>query len=79
MARLAPITPTTVGSYPRPATLVERIPGERASNIRFTTEGDALREAQDDQSGEMLVIRRCRANRVAVRYQLLRLPAASSN
>ena len=48
MARLAPITPTTVGSYPRPATLVEPIPGERASNIRFTTEGDALREAQDE-------------------------------
>jgi 5-methyltetrahydropteroyltriglutamate--homocysteine methyltransferase len=48
MTDLAPITPTTVGSYPRPATLFERVPGERASVVRFTMDGDALREAQDE-------------------------------
>jgi len=47
MTDFAPIMPTTVGSYPRPATLFEPVPGERAPVVRFTMDGDALREAQD--------------------------------
>ena len=48
MAAFAPITPTTVGSYPRPQWLAERVPEEGRSALRFTSEGEARREAQDE-------------------------------
>jgi 5-methyltetrahydropteroyltriglutamate--homocysteine methyltransferase len=48
MPDFAPIMPTTVGSFPRPATLFEPVPGERASVVRFTMEGEALTRAQDE-------------------------------
>lgn len=41
---LAPLTPTSVGSFPRPSWLAET----NRSRARFRLEGAALREAQDD-------------------------------
>ncbi|HWP28603.1 MAG TPA: 5-methyltetrahydropteroyltriglutamate--homocysteine methyltransferase [Chloroflexota bacterium] len=42
--QLPPVATTTVGSFPRPAWLAERID----TGVRFRLEGDLLREAQDD-------------------------------
>jgi 5-methyltetrahydropteroyltriglutamate--homocysteine methyltransferase len=48
MTEFAPVTPTTVGSYPRPQSFIEQIPEEGRAAFRFTLQGDALREAQDE-------------------------------
>ena len=48
MTEFAPVTPTTIGSYPRPKWMIEAIPEESRAAFRFTLEGDALREAQDE-------------------------------
>lgn len=45
---LPPVAATTVGSFPRPAWLVQRLDDQRPTELTFRMEGDALREAQDD-------------------------------
>ena len=48
MAQLAPITPTTVGSFPRPRWLVEPAVNGTRVDLQFRVSEEYRREAQDD-------------------------------